>query len=169
MASQPRTHTGKVDPDSKDRDGETPLWRAAANGRDAIVQLLLDTGEVDADLKDSDGWTLLSWAARDGQEALIRLTIRQPLISLRPDIKMDFTDQMNKSISVINMAKSAHLPREQTEGHIYFAKFCAFARTLTPEPTGDLASTETEKYSLVVKEFAFSHKRMYSMALALAV
>ncbi|KAI3326591.1 hypothetical protein HD806DRAFT_551673 [Xylariaceae sp. AK1471] len=33
------------------------------------------------------------------------MTIRQPLISLRPDIKMDFTDQMNKSISVINMAQ----------------------------------------------------------------
>jgi len=30
----------KVDPDSKDKDGKTPLWRAACNGCKAIVQLL---------------------------------------------------------------------------------------------------------------------------------
>ena len=32
--------TEKVDADSKDDDGRTPLWRAAANGHEAVVKLL---------------------------------------------------------------------------------------------------------------------------------
>jgi ankyrin repeat protein len=38
--------TGKEDADSKDRGGGTPLWLAAANGREAVVKLLLETGKV---------------------------------------------------------------------------------------------------------------------------
>jgi len=41
---------GKVDADSKDNGGRTPLSYAAEN-----VQILLDTGKVDVDLKDKDG------------------------------------------------------------------------------------------------------------------
>jgi ankyrin repeat protein len=31
-----------VGPDSKDRNGGMPLWRAAENGHEAVVKLLLD-------------------------------------------------------------------------------------------------------------------------------
>ncbi|KAI0533598.1 hypothetical protein GGR58DRAFT_506130 [Xylaria digitata] len=41
------------------------------------------------------------------------------------------------------MAKSAHSLREQVEGLVYFAIFCSFARTLTPEPPEDSTSAET--------------------------
>jgi hypothetical protein len=46
---------GKVDMDSKDSEGQTPLSWAVGNGHEAIVKLLLDTGKVDADSKDSGG------------------------------------------------------------------------------------------------------------------
>ncbi|KAI0532081.1 hypothetical protein GGR58DRAFT_491534 [Xylaria digitata] len=65
------------------------------------------------------------------------MTIRQPLIALRPEINLDLAKQMGESEALINMAKSAIYPREQAEGHIYFAQFCAYARTLAPEPSGD--------------------------------
>jgi len=42
-----------VDPDSKDHNGRTPLWRAAADGDEAVVKLLLDKKGVDPDSKDS--------------------------------------------------------------------------------------------------------------------
>ncbi|KAI1366403.1 hypothetical protein F5Y08DRAFT_301101 [Xylaria arbuscula] len=71
------------------------------------------------------------------------MTIRLPFIPLRPELKLDLSDQMRECESLIDMARSAHYPREEVEGHIYFAKFCAFARTLTPEPSEDSAPTST--------------------------
>jgi len=38
--------TGKVDPDTKDQDGRTPLSRAAEAGAEAVVKLLSATGQV---------------------------------------------------------------------------------------------------------------------------
>jgi ankyrin repeat protein len=32
--------TDRVDPDSKDSNGRTPLWWAAGNGHEAVVKLL---------------------------------------------------------------------------------------------------------------------------------
>ncbi|KAH8761294.1 hypothetical protein BGZ57DRAFT_931726 [Hyaloscypha finlandica] len=37
----------KVDADSKDEDGRTPLSWAAENGHESVVKLLLATGQVD--------------------------------------------------------------------------------------------------------------------------
>ncbi|TGJ82145.1 hypothetical protein E0Z10_g6594 [Xylaria hypoxylon] len=71
------------------------------------------------------------------------MTIRQPLIASRPEINLDLTKAMKECENLIDMAKSAHYPREQTEGHIYLAQFCAFARTLTPEPSGSSTPAET--------------------------
>jgi ankyrin repeat protein len=52
--------TGKVDVDSKDSDGRTPVSWAAEHGHEAVVKLLLDTGKVDVDSKDENGQTPLS-------------------------------------------------------------------------------------------------------------
>ncbi|KAI0505882.1 hypothetical protein F5B22DRAFT_626229 [Xylaria bambusicola] len=74
------------------------------------------------------------------------MTVRLPLIPLRPEINLNLSQQLKECENLIGMAKLAHYPREQVEGHIYFAKFCAFARTLAPEPpepAGDSASDGT--------------------------
>ncbi|KAH7114026.1 hypothetical protein EDB81DRAFT_597857, partial [Dactylonectria macrodidyma] len=39
--------SGKVNIDSRDNHGRTPLFRAAAWGHEAMVRLLLDSGKVD--------------------------------------------------------------------------------------------------------------------------
>ncbi|KAH8693478.1 ankyrin repeat-containing domain protein, partial [Phaeosphaeriaceae sp. PMI808] len=64
---------GKVDMNSKDNNGQTPLSWAAMKGHEAVVKLLLETGKVDVDLKDNDGCTPLSWAAEKGHEAVVKL------------------------------------------------------------------------------------------------
>jgi ankyrin repeat protein len=44
--------TDKVDVDSEDEHGRTPLLWAAMNGYEVVVTMLLDTSEVEVDLKD---------------------------------------------------------------------------------------------------------------------
>ncbi|KAK3370549.1 hypothetical protein B0H63DRAFT_504049, partial [Podospora didyma] len=51
--------TGQADIDLKSEDGLTPLSRAAKNGHEAVVRLLLATGQVDIDSKSKDGRTPL--------------------------------------------------------------------------------------------------------------
>ncbi|KAH3462598.1 hypothetical protein KXW89_007969, partial [Aspergillus fumigatus] len=72
-------NTGRVDLESKDSDGQTPLSWAAENGHEGIVKLLLDTGRVDVESKDSDGRTPLSWAAENGHEGIVELLHRANL------------------------------------------------------------------------------------------
>ena len=51
----------------------TSLLRAAENGHEAVVKLLLAREGVDPDSKDGSGQTPLSWAAEKGHEAVVRL------------------------------------------------------------------------------------------------
>ncbi|RAK82865.1 ankyrin, partial [Aspergillus costaricaensis CBS 115574] len=68
--------TRRVDVESKDSEGRTPLSWAAENGHEGVVQLLLDTGRIDMESKDSEyGRTPLSWAARNGHERVIQLLL----------------------------------------------------------------------------------------------
>ncbi|KAI9763767.1 MAG: hypothetical protein M1840_009092 [Geoglossum simile] len=53
----------KVDVDSKDSSGRTPLSWAAESGHEAVVKLLLATERVDVDSKSYNGQTPLSWVA----------------------------------------------------------------------------------------------------------
>ena len=71
-----------ISADSKDEYGQTPLWRAAANGHKAVVKLLLDKEGVDPDSKDKYGWTPLSWAAAHGYEAVAKLLQSRCALSL---------------------------------------------------------------------------------------
>jgi Ankyrin repeats (3 copies) len=52
------------------------LHRAALNGREAAVRLLLEK-EADVDARDEHGWTVLYWSAWDGHEATVRLLLEK--------------------------------------------------------------------------------------------
>ena len=71
-----------ISADSKDSYGETPLRRAAANGHEAVVKLLLEKEGVDPDSKDADGRTPLWWAAANGYEAVVKLLQSPGALSL---------------------------------------------------------------------------------------
>jgi ankyrin repeat protein len=58
-----------VDPDSKDKFGQSPLLWAAANGHEAVVQLLLASDKFDPNSVDAHagyGQKPLAWAAKNG-------------------------------------------------------------------------------------------------------
>ncbi|KHO10895.1 hypothetical protein MAA_11432 [Metarhizium robertsii ARSEF 23] len=65
----------KVDVDSKDKTGRTPLSRAAEKGHEAVVKLLLETGRVNVEVKDNFGGMPLSRAAQNGHEAVVKLLL----------------------------------------------------------------------------------------------
>ncbi|RYP09068.1 hypothetical protein DL765_008590 [Monosporascus sp. GIB2] len=80
--------TGKVDVNSKDNDGRTPLLWAARHGNEAVVKLLVATSKVDVNLKDNDGRTPLSYAAGRGYEAVVKLLI----VTGRVDVNLKDND-----------------------------------------------------------------------------
>ncbi|RWA12938.1 hypothetical protein EKO27_g2167 [Xylaria grammica] len=130
----------------KVRKEEQPLQRVADHVRHATRQRKI-TGAFSFDESTLQVKGVLQASALLLKCEIVILTdfmmIRQPLIPLRPEIHLDLTKQMNDCETLISMAESAHYPREETEGHIYLAQFCAFARTLTPEPSGDSTPAET--------------------------
>ncbi|RYP69685.1 hypothetical protein DL771_005964 [Monosporascus sp. 5C6A] len=67
--------TGKVDVDSKDNNGRTPLWYAAGSGYEATVKLLVATGKVDVNSEDKNSRTPLSYAVWNGNEAIVKLLV----------------------------------------------------------------------------------------------
>lgn len=68
--------TGKVEFDSKDRDGQAPLSLAAGNGHEAVMKLLLEQG-AELEAKDSSGQTPLSLAVARGHEAVVKLLLEK--------------------------------------------------------------------------------------------
>ncbi|KAJ3554767.1 hypothetical protein NPX13_g10522 [Xylaria arbuscula] len=60
--------TERVDPDSKDRNGRTPLSWAAENGHEAIVNLLKESADLDAVC--AAGLTALQYAAFNHHNAV---------------------------------------------------------------------------------------------------
>jgi ankyrin repeat protein len=70
--------TGKVDVDSKDgNDGQTPLWRAAVDGHEAVVKLLIEKG-ANLECRDTKhGQTPLWQAAANGHEAVVKLLLEK--------------------------------------------------------------------------------------------
>ncbi|KAH8653954.1 hypothetical protein BGZ60DRAFT_386686, partial [Tricladium varicosporioides] len=72
---QPLLTIEKVDVDSKDSYGQTPLSWAAQKGHEGIVKLLLAIEKVNVNSKDSYSQTPLSWAAEKGHEGIVKLLL----------------------------------------------------------------------------------------------
>jgi ankyrin repeat protein len=78
----PRTNTrpsfkillfaSKIDVESKDNLGRTPLSYATENGHGAIFILLLNTGKFDLKVKDNSGRTPLLYAAKNRNEVIVK-------------------------------------------------------------------------------------------------
>jgi ankyrin repeat protein len=67
----------KVDVNSKNIRGRTPLWAAVALGPPSdIIRLLLRTGKVDPDLEDDDGRTAISYAQGEWKSLLLKESFR---------------------------------------------------------------------------------------------
>ncbi|KAJ2992155.1 hypothetical protein NUW58_g2262 [Xylaria curta] len=64
--------SGKVNPNSKDDYGMTPLAWAAKEGHGPIVELLLEIGKVNPKGRDNNGLTALSWAFKNGHDSIAK-------------------------------------------------------------------------------------------------
>ncbi|KAF4419069.1 ankyrin repeat-containing domain-containing [Fusarium acutatum] len=75
----------KVDPDSKNDYGETPLWQAARKGQEAVVRLLAQQGStrVNVDVRNRNDTTPLMKAAKGGHTGVIRLLLGMETV--KPD------------------------------------------------------------------------------------
>ena len=73
-------------PNSKVDYDQTSLSKAAEEGHEAVVRLLLSRDDVAVDSRDDWGRTPLSWAAERGQETVVRLLLS------RDDVTADFRD-----------------------------------------------------------------------------
>jgi ankyrin repeat protein len=71
-----------VDFNSKDKDGKRPLLRAAENGHEATVKLLLKSGKVGVDLRDNFRRMPLSRAAENEHKAVIKLLLKTSKINV---------------------------------------------------------------------------------------
>lgn len=63
----------RIGADSKDEDGQTPLWHAAEERHEAVVRLLVEQNDIEADSKDKCSLTLLLYVAGGGYEEVVKL------------------------------------------------------------------------------------------------
>src|ERR1700722_5614904 len=89
--------------ESKDEHGQTPLSKAAENGHETVVKLLLEKG-AELRSKDEHGQTPLSKAAEDGHEAIVRLLLERD--SAGADRRA--VDNAGADIALVHAAKNGH-------------------------------------------------------------
>ncbi|OCK72965.1 ankyrin, partial [Lepidopterella palustris CBS 459.81] len=68
----------EISPASKNQ----ALLKAAENGREGIVKLLVEQDDVDINSKDGVGKTPLSWAAKKGRTEVVRLLLTESGINI---------------------------------------------------------------------------------------
>lgn len=59
------------------------MLRAAANGHEKIVKILLETGRVNVGWKDNSGVTALSLAAKNGDEIIAKVLSDAEIVNMK--------------------------------------------------------------------------------------
>ncbi|KAM0338468.1 hypothetical protein ACHAPU_011301 [Fusarium lateritium] len=72
-----------------------------------------------------------------------RLLLGQKSHLAKPDVKLDLSPFMRDCDILIQRAKRAVYPREEAQGHIFYAQLCAFSRSLVSTPP-KVSGPETE-------------------------
>jgi hypothetical protein len=72
-----------------------------------------------------------------------RLLLGQKSHLAKPDVKLDLSPFMRDCDILIQRAKRAVYPREEAQGHIFYAQLCAFSRSLVSTPP-EVSGSETE-------------------------
>ncbi len=71
-----------ADVNAAGKDGRTPLYRAASEGRSECVKLLLAAPGIDVNKANKDGNTPLNWAIWNGRSECVRLLLAAPGIDV---------------------------------------------------------------------------------------
>ena len=71
-----------VNMNTHNKDGITPLFAAAHQGKDGYVKLLLAQPEINVNAPDKDGWTPLYIAANLGRDSCLKLLLAHPEINV---------------------------------------------------------------------------------------
>jgi hypothetical protein len=80
------------------------------------------------------------------------LRLREELSGVRPELKLDFSQQMKDCDTLAESAKATKHPRQETEAHVYCAQFWNFSRAFS-QPSDDSLESGTD----VFKEQASNH------------
>lgn len=127
----------------EDREGETPLHKAAMAGKLSVTAVLLSHG-ADANAKDTDGWTALHNACSRGYLDLVRLLID------RGGAQIDIQGGRGAWTPLMNAASKGHLPIVRHLTAKYHAD--PFVRNAAGETAFDVAAASFEVYICEVLE-----------------
>ncbi|SPO27125.1 uncharacterized protein UTRI_10586_B [Ustilago trichophora] len=127
----------------EDREGETPLHKAAMAGKLSVTSLLLSHG-ADANARDTDGWTALHNACSRGYLDLVRLLID------RGGAEIDIQGGRGAWTPLMNAASKGHLPVVRHLTAKYHAD--PFVRNAAGETAFDVAAATFEVYICEVLE-----------------
>ncbi|CAI6075010.1 unnamed protein product [Clonostachys chloroleuca] len=117
--------SGRFDPFSKDKQGITLLFQAAAQGRLPVCRILLALEGIDPDAKDSGGSTPLSKAAEGGHLEIMRALISTGKVNvnsidvagftpLRRAVKFSQTESVRLLLDTEGIDVDAGSPRDLT-------------------------------------------------------
>jgi hypothetical protein len=93
---------------AKDKDGETALMKAAANGHVAVVKRLFSAANIEMWEVDKQGRTALMKAAANGQEAVVRLFLTHYIDKVYPqDDPVNMADDKGQTALMVAASKGS--------------------------------------------------------------
>ncbi|KAI2609251.1 hypothetical protein GGR54DRAFT_382142 [Hypoxylon sp. NC1633] len=94
------------------------------------------------------------------------MELREKLLGVRPELKLDFSQQMKDCETLVDRAHATMHPRQEAEAHVYFAQFCAFNRALIlaensskgdPDQNTDELKEQASSHLIAAREIVGNH------------